>query len=150
MSNRHLSQPEDPSLRDRIADIFNPSSSISGVAAPDRNHTTENGHGDAHEGSPHDRTRLLEGYDRRESACGQSECSHGTFSPRPEHQPDSETQSGNYFWGLRTPRFINSGSQTPITDRTSVTNRLTADIGPKRRRKLYDHKINPMFWSGCD
>lgn len=149
MSNRHLPQPEDPSaLRDRIADIFNPSS-FSGVAASDRNHAIEHGHEDAHEGAPNDRTRLLEGYDRRESVCGQSECSHGTFSPRPEHQPDSETQNGNFFWGLRTPRFMNSGSQTPVTDGTSVTNRLAAEIGPKRRRKLYVHRITPMIWTSC-
>jgi hypothetical protein len=153
MSNRHISQPEDPSaLRDRIADIFNPSSS-GRFAASDRNNTTEHSHDDTHDDThddaPDDRTRLLAGYDRRESACGQSECSHGTFSPRPEHQYDSESQGANYFWGFRTPRFVNSGIQTPVTDGTSVTHRLGAEIGAKRRRKLYDHKISPMIWTSC-
>lgn len=150
MSNRPSSPPEDPSaLRDRIADIFNPSASSSGLAESDRNNATENVHDNTHDGPPNDRTRLLDGYNRRESVCGQPQCSHGTFSPRPEDQHEPESQNGNYFWGIRTPRFLNSGIQTPATDGTSVSHRLAADIGAKRRRKLYDHKINLMILSSC-
>ncbi|CRG86138.1 Putative sulfate transporter YPR003C [Talaromyces islandicus] len=138
MSNRHMSQPEDPSaLRDRIADIFNPSS----ASNADRNGATEHGHGDTHRGAPNDRTRLLQGYDRRESVCGQPECSHGTFSPRPEDHHEAGSQNGNYF----SPRFLNSGLQTPVTDGTSVSHRLAADIGAKRRRKLYLYYYIPFL-----
>lgn len=150
MSNRPLSRPEDPSaLRDQIADIFNPSASSSRFAQSDRNNATEHVHNDDHDDVPNDRSHLLDGYNRRESVCGQPHCSHGTFSPRPEDQHESGSQNGNYFWGIRTPRFLNSGIQTPATDGTSVSHRLAADIGAKRRRKLYDHRISLRIWSGC-
>jgi len=133
MSNRHQQQPEaSSSLRARIADIFMPSSS-SGSSTSGRNH----GHDDTHREAPSDRTRLLDGYDRRESVCGQTECNHGTFSPRPEHQQEPRSESDSYAWG----RFMNSGAQTTIIEGPASTNRLATDIGMKRRQKLYDHRI---------
>lgn len=137
MSNGEPSQLEDSSsLRDRIVDLLGPSS-------PSRGPSTDHSHGPGlgpsreHETDGYNETsRLLEDYDRRHSACGLPDCNHGTFSPKPEPQEPSSLV-GSYLWGLRTPRLMASGFQTPATDGTCVTNRLVAEMGLKDRRKMY-------------
>lgn len=137
MSNGQPPHREDSSsLRDRIVDILSPGS-------PSRRPSTDHSHGPSG-GASEDRdidglnetTRLLEDYDRRHSVCGLPDCNHGTFSPKPEQQ-ESGSLAGSYLWGIRTPRFIPSGLQTPATDGTSVTNRLVAEMGLKNRRRMY-------------
>lgn len=140
MSNGQPSQPEDSSsLRDRIVDILSPGS-------PSRGPSTDHNHGPGHGPSGqhmndglNETSRLLEDYDRRHSVCGLPDCNHGTFSPKPEQHEQQEQSSlaGSYLWGTRTPRFMGSGLQTPVTDGTSVTNRLVAEMGLKNRRRMY-------------
>lgn len=141
MSNTNSPRPEDRSLRDRIVDILTP-------APPSTRRVGLNN--DALEGrssnfgnlsntnppreSPDNRTRLLDNYERRESVCGQRECDHGTFSPRPEHQEIRSPAAP--FLGFRTPRIVSSGIQTPALDRTSITNRLATEAGVKHRRTM--------------
>lgn len=136
MSNGQPSQPEESSsLRDRIVDILGPGSSRG--PSTNHNHEPSDGSSEGHENDGFNETsRLLEDYDRRHSVCGMRSCNHGTFSPKPEQQEQSSL-AGSYLWGTRTPGFMASGLQTPITDGTSVTNRLAAEMDPKDRRRMY-------------
>ncbi|KAH8694984.1 putative sulfate transporter [Talaromyces proteolyticus] len=147
MSNRRLSEPEDPfSLPDRLSDVLSPRSSSSRPAndASTKQHSHEYTHEEAIEDGPDATTRLLGNYERRGSVCGQRECNHGTFSPRPEHY-DPGLQGDVFSWGVRSPRFISSGIQTPTTDGTSNTPMLTAQIGAKRRRRMYLYYYIPFL-----
>lgn len=142
MANNQPSRPDDSSsLRDRIGDILRPGSSSRGPLL-ERDDGLQGAPNESHDSHDHDgtdaadeRTRLLENYERRQSICGLRDCNHGTFSPKPEeHEPGSLV--GSYLWASRTPRLL-SGLQTPVTDGTSVTNRLAAEMGLKDRRRMY-------------
>lgn len=141
MSNSQPPRSDDsPSLRDRIVDILTPgpSSRESGLegAANESHRSHQHGGTDA----SNERTRLIEDYERRQSICGLRDCNHGTFSPKPEeHEPSS--LAGSFLWGSRTPGVLGSGLQTPVTDGTSVTNRLISEMGLKNPRRMYAHAI---------
>lgn len=140
MSNGQSSQPEGtPSLRDHIVDIFSSGSS----KQPSTIHRHEVTERNIESESPANKTdelnetsQLLQDYERRQSACGLRECNHGTFSPKPEQQ-ESSSLAGSYLWETRTPGFVASGSQTPLINGNSVTNRLVAQLAVKSRRKMY-------------
>jgi hypothetical protein len=141
MSNTNSPRAEDRSLRDRIADLLRPSSPSARTAGLNDSglEGRPSDFGNSSNANlppefPDDRTLLLDNYERRESVCGQRECNHGTFSPRPEDQDAGPPASA--FFGFRTPRILSSGIQTPATENISITNRLATEAGVKHRRTM--------------
>ncbi|EAW09946.1 SulP family inorganic anion transporter [Aspergillus clavatus NRRL 1] len=132
------------SLRDRIFEVFRTSSPTSFSATAEanpRNLPTYVA------GEPGPRTRLLDSYDDREPLCGQSTCSHGTFSPRPEdHGGDVQWAGGRVE--IPGDSSASSSHMHGPDNLPSMESSMTASL-VKNRNALYISYYVPFFnWIG--